>query len=196
MTGQEYPTHGIKVTRKRKRLYEPFSSGQQQSDEETSHVTVDRISDQSKTASARDIVEDHLIWAAGTALLPIPLVDMAALIAVQLRMLKKLCEHYGMEFTKYRGKALIASLLSGFQTVLFTGSLLKVIPGVGMAGAMITTGVVAGALTYAVGKVFILHFETGGTLLDFNPSAMKAHFAEQYKEGRHIASRVRQSKKT
>ena len=94
MTGPEIPSQpGIKVTRKRKRLYEPFSPGHQQSDGKTSHVIVDRISDQPKTGSAHDIVEDHLIWAAGTALLPIPLVDMAALIAVQLRMLKKLCEH-------------------------------------------------------------------------------------------------------
>ena len=192
MTEQNHSSQSeIKVARKRKRLYEPLSEDQQQPVVEPPQRISRSISEQSRTAAAHEIIEDHVIWAAGTALVPIPIVDMTALIAIQLRMLKKLCEHYEMTFTKHRGKALIASLLGGFQTILFTGSLLKLIPGIGMAGAIITTGAFAGSLTYAVGRVFLLHFETGGTLLDFNPSTMKAYFAEQYKDGQQIVSSLK-----
>ena len=34
----------------------------------------------------------------------------------------------------------------------------------------------AGASTWAMGKVFTQHFATGGTLLDFDPDTMREHF--------------------
>jgi hypothetical protein len=49
------------------------------------------------------------------------------------------------------------------------GSLAKGIPGVGtLVGALTMPAFSAGA-TYIIGKVFIQHFASGGTLLDFNP---------------------------
>ena len=41
----------------------------------------------------------------------------------------------------------------------------------------------SGAVTYAIGKVFVQHFEMGGTLLDFNPEKVKKYFREQYEQG-------------
>jgi hypothetical protein len=49
--------------------------------------------------------------------------------------------------------------------------------------------VVAGGATYAIGKVFIQHFESGGTFLTFDPKAVKEFYAEQLKEGNSIAAR-------
>jgi len=43
---------------------------------------------------------------------------------------------------------------------------------------------VAGASTYAVGQVFIQHFESGGTFLDFDPEKVKGYFAEQFEKGK------------
>jgi hypothetical protein len=37
-----------------------------------------------------------------------------------------------------------------------------------LAGAFVMPVLSAGA-TYAIGKAFVQHFESGGTLLDFNP---------------------------
>ena len=48
-------------------------------------------------------------------------------------------------------------------------SVLKAIPVIGtIAGGFVMPALSAGA-TYAIGKAFIQHFATGGTLLDFNP---------------------------
>jgi hypothetical protein len=47
---------------------------------------------------------------------------------------------------------------------------------------MFTTGGFASASTYAVGRVFIQHFESGGTFLDFDPDKVRAHFEAEFKK--------------
>ena len=47
-----------------------------------------------------------------------------------------------------------------------------------IAGVIALPGL-AFASTYAIGKVFVLHFEAGGTLLDFDPLKMRAHFERE-----------------
>ena len=49
------------------------------------------------------------------------------------------------------------------------GSLMKGLPGVGTALARLIMPVFSAGVTYVIGKVFIKHFASGGTLLDFNP---------------------------
>jgi hypothetical protein len=56
--------------------------------------------------------------------------------------------------------------------------------------------IIGGASTYALGKVFIQHFESGGTFLDFDPEKVKEHFATLYKEGENIATTPKTTKKT
>jgi hypothetical protein len=53
----------------------------------------------------------------------------------------------------------------------------------GLIWSTISYPVAAGASTYAVGKVFMLHFESGGTLLDFDPAKMKNYYRETYRKG-------------
>ena len=48
-------------------------------------------------------------------------------------------------------------------------SALKLIPGVGTIIAAVTMPAFSAGATYLIGKVFIQHFASGGTLLDFNP---------------------------
>jgi len=49
------------------------------------------------------------------------------------------------------------------------GSLMKGLPGVGTVVGALTMPVFSAGATYVIGKVFIQHFASGGTLLDFNP---------------------------
>ena len=55
-------------------------------------------------------------------------------------------------------------------------SLVKVVPIIGQVAGFIGGAVMFCATSYAIGKVFIEHFESGGTFLDFDPENMKAHF--------------------
>ena len=67
-------------------------------------------------------------------------------------------------------------------------SLIKAIPGVGTVLGVLAAPVFTTASTYAVGKVFIQHFEAGGNVLNFDPEAMREHFKAEFEEGVSKAS--------
>jgi len=189
---QDVEVSAIKVTRKRKRLYEPLAETNQLPERIAKETGIESSYVQPKTGEAQEIILDYVLWSAGLSLIPVPIADIIAIIAINLKMLKRLCQLYGLEFREQLGKSLIASLFGTFQIELLLGSLWKLIPGIGLAGGVISTAVISGSMTYAVGKVFVMHFGTGGTLLDFDLSKMQAHFAEKYKEGQGITSGLKQ----
>ena len=141
-------------------------------------------SGEDKVLKAQGIVKNYLIGSAAAGFIPLPIADMAAIGLIQLKMLHSLANLYEVKFTKELGKSLIASLTGGLAaTGVGRGtlvSLVKVVPIIGPAAA----AAVAGATTYAVGQVFIQHFESGGTFLDFDPEKVKGYFAEQFEKGK------------
>lgn len=144
-----------------------------------------------REAQAHDIVSNHAWWAGALNLIPTPFVGTIANTAIHLKMLKSLSDHYGVEFTEDLGKKLIASLIGGIvpsATTEAARSLLRFIPVVGPVLGVVVLPSLSGATTYAIGEVFIQHFESGGTLLDFDPSKMRDFFAEQYEKGKSVVS--------
>ncbi len=134
---------------------------------------------------------NHILAAMGVGLVPIPLVDLVALIGVQLDMIRTLSVEYGVPFRRDIGKSVITTLLGGFIPVALGGtlsSLIKCIPLIGQTTGAITMPVISGASTYAIYKVFIQHFESGGTFLDLDPAKVKSYFAEQFTKGKQVAT--------
>lgn len=133
------------------------------------------------------IIDRHALWAAGIGLVPMPFVDLVALTALQIRMLSALARHYDVHFSENVGRAMIASLSSsvGAQAVGrgAVGSVLKSIPILGWVAGLFLMPVAAGALTYAVGRVFAQHFASGGTFLTADAEAFKKSFKDQYHRG-------------
>ena len=119
--------------------------------------------------------------------MPIPIFDIAAIAAVQLRMLGKLAGQYAVPLGEDKGKAAVTALLgSVIPTSLgygMVGGLVQHIPVVGPVLGVFTVGAFASAATFAVGKVFIQHFESGGTFLDFEPSEVRACLHGGVEEG-------------
>lgn len=149
---------------------------------------------------ALKIVKTHMWISAGVGLIPIPLVDLAAVAAVQLKVLSALSKHYGVPFTRNCGKAAIASLI-GFvlpHALAFgaTGSFIKLIPFVGSVSGVAWMGLFSGAYTWALGNIFIQHFESGGTFLDFNADRVKTHFQSHFAEGETIVKTMNKEKNT
>src|SRR5262249_52323614 len=68
------------------------------------------------------------------------------------------------------------------------GSAAKMIPFVGPLVGGLSMPLFSGAATYAIGQVFIQHFETGGTLLDFEPEKVREHFRREFAEGQGVAT--------
>jgi len=136
-----------------------------------------------REAGALQIVKKHVPWAVGAGVIPLPGADIAALLVVQQRMLCKLAEHYGLTYRKEASKTIVASLLGDVTGATLSGglvSLAKLIPGVGTVVGIVSLPAFAGAVTYAVGRVFISHFESGGTFLNLKPEALRAHFREEF----------------
>ncbi len=146
---------------------------------------------------AEKIVRNHMLVALGTGIVP-PIADIAALTGVQIRMIYVLTKNYDQKFSNEWGKSVIGSLIGGYGMAnLCTGavySLMKFIPGIGQVAAPVSLSVVASASTYALGKVFIKHFEAGGTLLNFDPEKMREYYYEQYKEGVELAKKQTKTK--
>ncbi len=143
------------------------------------------------------IVRKHVKWAAGAGFIPVPLVDLAAIVAALMAELNELAELYEVPVTtsKEREKQVIAALVAGVGIPLLAegviASLIKSIPGIGTVGGLLAMPVLAGALAYSVGKVFIQHFESGGTFLTFDPKKVESYYREKFSEGRDIAQAVR-----
>ena len=141
-------------------------------------------------ASATDpIVRKWTYAAAGAGLIPIPIADLAAIAAVQLKLVADLSAHYGVPFYRNQGKAALGALTGTMvsrQISPFVGSALKAIPVIGQFGGIAASTLSAGSATYAVGRVFDMHFASGGTLLDFDASKVKSVFTREYEKGKAI----------
>lgn len=143
---------------------------------------------------ADKILRNHIIGSMGVGLIPVPLVDFVALTGIQLNMLRRLAKEYGVPFSKDKVKNTLASLLGSGLSISVSGgmsSLMKAVPIIGQTAAALSMPVLAGATTYAVGKVFVQHFASGGTFLDFDPDKVKDYYAEMFKEGEKIASEMK-----
>ena len=55
--------------------------------------------------------------------------------------------------------------------------MLKGLPVVGTALGIVAVPAFASGLTWAIGKVFVQHFASGGTFLDFDPDKVRAYFS-------------------
>jgi uncharacterized protein (DUF697 family) len=143
------------------------------------------VSDRQQAALSR--VKYYTWWSGGAGLVPVPIVDLAAVSGVQLKMLAEISKIYEVPFKESRGKAAIGALV-GFvlphaAAYGLLGSLIKAIPIIGSLAGAPAMGLFCGAYAWALGNVFIQHFESGGTFLDFNPEKVKEHFRAQFDEG-------------
>lgn len=140
---------------------------------------------------ADKITRLFVLWSAGGGLIPVPLVDLAAIYAAQVTMITKMSRVYDITFSEHKFKNVLLPLFGSLGVVPMTTGLLasaiKIIPGVGHVISGLSMPVMAGAITYATGKIFTAHFETGGTLLDFKPELMKEHFRKLFEEGKTVA---------
>ena len=154
----------------------------------TSEINLSTVAEALRQTEAQNIVKNNIISSMASGLIPIPLFDIISLTNVQFHMIQTLAEHYEVPVDNI-SRSLITSLISGtlpVVSVLGAGSILKSIPGIGSLAGSGSVSVISGAISYAVGQVFIRHFEQGGTLKDFDSSSAKDYFLEQFQSGKVV----------
>lgn len=157
---------------------------------ETGNVTDEQV-DEGRFERVEKLAKNHILASMGVGLIPIPLVDLVALVGIQLDMIKKLSAEYDVPFRQDIGKSIISSLVGGILPVSMGGaiaSLIKFVPVIGQTTSAVTMPVISGASTYAIYKVFLQHYESGGTILDMDPSKVKSFYSTQFTKGKKVVA--------
>lgn len=171
---------------------------------ETVETTVSSAEDNQDALNAAldatDVIKNHVIAAMAVGLVPIPGVDMAAMVAIQIRMVHQICEIYSVTLRENAAKAAVLSLAGGLlPATLASGfvSGLKLIPGLGSLAGAAGSSLLGGAMTYAIGRVFHEHLETHESLIDFDPTKARTAMRREFDNGvtfaRSLRSRVTNS---
>jgi uncharacterized protein (DUF697 family) len=144
-----------------------------QKDKRTSPTESGSAATQRRAAAAK-VVDRHKMYAAVGGLFPVPLVNMAGVAAINVRMLKELSKLYDLPFERERTRSIVMGLVggsvpTGLGTVA-TSTLAMMVPGAALAGLAVSS-FTAAAMTRGIGLVFVEHFESGGRLGDVSEKA-------------------------
>jgi uncharacterized protein (DUF697 family) len=141
-----------------------------------------------------EIVSLYSKIAAVAGVLPGGLLNFAAILAVQVTMVWRIAKVFGHDESKDRIRGTVLSLIgSVIPTGIGHGAAFAIaaIPAA-LASAVVyfvATPVLAYALTQAVGNAFIMHFESGGTLLTFDPKAFADYFIKEFRSAGGVIPR-------
>ncbi|MBI1208900.1 MAG: DUF697 domain-containing protein [Azospirillum sp.] len=140
-----------------------------------------------------NILKDDVITSMAIGLVPAPLLDTALLIGLQIKMVDELCREYGVPFSRHHAAAAVSALVGALPVASALGlsSLIKAVPVVGTLAGGAATSLLSGAITYAQGRVLVQHFESGGTLLNFDPVRLRAQLRAEFQRGKTAVALVR-----
>ncbi|MBV5324615.1 MAG: DUF697 domain-containing protein, partial [Rhodospirillaceae bacterium] len=162
------------------------STNTAESGEYPMHATINK----DRLSEASSIITKYSAFAFGGGVIPFPMMDIAAVSGIQIKMLAEIARLYEVEFVDNWGKSTLTALIGGavphWLAVGTVGSLIKAIPVLGSAIGFATMPLLSAATTYAVGKVFVQHFESGGTFLDFDVQMAKDVFKEHFAKGKQV----------
>ena len=136
-------------------------------------------------AEVQKLLTKYSAIASAAALLPVPGLDLAGMIGVQIKMLHDLGKMHDVKLEDNKAKVAVTALVTSVPAASFSAaaaSVLKVVPGIGTALGALALPAYFAASTYAVGRVFHSHFSSGGTLLDFDPVATKEAYKQHFQE--------------
>ena len=133
-------------------------------------TTAETAGNSRRHSEAIAIVERHANMSVLGGAIPIPLLNVAGVTAIILRMVKSLCRVYGVPFEAGRARAIVVGLAGGAvpttASAVTASTLILFVPGANMIGLAVSS-VTASVCTRGIGRRFVDHFEKGSSLLDF-----------------------------
>jgi uncharacterized protein (DUF697 family) len=125
-----------------------------------------------RRASAMRIVHRYMAMSAGAALVPMAGVDVIVLAGLHVSLIKQLCDHYGVDFSEHTARniliAIVASVVPGTVGSVVGRGILRLLPLGGAVFGWTLMSAGSAAFSYAIGRLFIHHFESGGDLTSFD----------------------------
>jgi uncharacterized protein (DUF697 family) len=133
---------------------------------------------------AAEIISSSIRWSAAAGAVPLPVLDLVALGTVQAKMISDLSQAYGRPVSAEAARGvvsvLLGTLLPAGVTGAFLGSGFKLVPVMGTVLGMVSMAALGAAASYAIGKVFVRHFEKGGSLESFSAEAVKDELEAEF----------------
>lgn len=108
-------------------------------------------------------INSSVLMAAGCGAIPISYIDVGSTMAVQLNMVKGLCDIYEVEWDEHAVKGLLASAVGNIGKRM-GASMLKNIPLIGTVIGGFANAVLSGISTYAMGHAFIKYVSVNSTI--------------------------------
>ncbi len=126
-----------------------------------------------RRAAAMRIVRRYAAMSAGAgAVIHSPLLDVAALGGLHVSLIRDITRHYGGEFSEQAARGVIvavtASIIPGTLGTIAGHKALGLLPFITPGAGLLVMAASSAATSYAVGSIFVRHFEAGGTLRSFN----------------------------
>ena len=126
--------------------------------------------------AARVIVERHANLSAVGGIIPLPILNIAGVTAIVVRMVKALSKLYGVPFERNRARAIVIGLMGGVMptglATMASSTLVLFMPGANLIGLAVSS-VTASACARGIGQMLVEHLENGSTLADFPSVALR-----------------------
>lgn len=120
-----------------------------------------------KSRQAQRLIRRYAFIAGGLGAFPLSrLAGQAVVATTLLKLLNDLCRLYDVRFSDQQNKILIASILGGAHYHWIGGYLTKLVTGCrplmrSPAAALLLHPAIAGTLVYYIGRLFLVHLESG-----------------------------------
>jgi len=142
---------------------------------------------------ADKVINNHVLVSMGAGAIPVPIVDVAAVTAIQLDMIRELSYIYDADFSDSIGRNLITAV-AGSTIAKLGASLVKTIPVVGSILGGVGMVALSGASTYAMGQVVVSHLKSGGIFSNFDFDWAKKMYKDEFEKGKKYASDLAKDK--
>jgi uncharacterized protein (DUF697 family) len=121
-----------------------------------------------KGLKAQQVINKYTVLASGIGFIPFPFAGQVAVGGLLVKLLNDLCRIYGLSFSDHQIKIIIAVILGGSHYDWISRYLMKYIKGympvLNSAGSLLLRPAISGLLVYYIGKLFLVHLESGAWL--------------------------------
>ena len=151
---------------------------------EVSDPRADRLED------AKKLVSSASKWSFGAGLVPVPYLDLALLASLQTKLIVNLSALYDQKLSKQAVTSVITLLIGTLAPPgaarITSGVLFKFIPGMGSAVGAVSLAAFSASATYAIGKLFIRHYENGGSFATFSAKDLEEELKKEFSSAQKI----------
>jgi len=138
------------------------------------------------TKEITKIIATSSAKASAISILPIPFIDIAGVTYVQLRMVNKIAESYGVD-TSDKTKLLISSIVSSVISRLISVGTARIAASANvdkLLGQNLIKATISGFITTITGEVYADHFKNGGKFDDISGDVILDYFMRQLNSDR------------